>query len=379
MALFKEGTLFRSIGDFFRDLPEELSEWLDDIDLSDIGEGIENNYTGNRDQENWQEEHGLAQDQFDYQKELNEKIMEREDTAIQRKVADMEAAGINPMAMFMGGGGSGASAAPLRVGGSRGGGSRTRGSGQLSAVVSLAQMDSQIALQKAHADLMNAQAGKVRQETTLAPGYFELESQRIAAAVREADSRILRNGEERELAHVRRWMTESEIDLNEARRAESEARRVLLAAETELTGVEADAARARILVMTAQVTHYESIVEEVGEKARRLQYDTDWYQRFNIPTNIGFDAAFRLMAATAANTLNALDDRERRLASELDQGKVQGEVQGFLREIHPQATGRMRVNEQGFAEFEVDLDGLGLQWFDISDARREGNQVMPAH
>lgn len=50
----------------------------------------------------------LQTQQFEYQKELNEKVMEREDNAFQRQRADLEAAGFSPL-MITGG----ASATPL--------------------------------------------------------------------------------------------------------------------------------------------------------------------------------------------------------------------------------------------------------------------------
>lgn len=55
-----------------------------------------------------QENFDLAKDQFEYQKELNTILMEREDTAWQRSVADLKAAGLSPLAAT-----SGASASPL--------------------------------------------------------------------------------------------------------------------------------------------------------------------------------------------------------------------------------------------------------------------------
>lgn len=59
----------------------------------------------------------FSQDQFDYQKALNQQIMDREDTAIQRRVSDAEAAGINKYAVA----GQGASASNLSTfGGSMG-------------------------------------------------------------------------------------------------------------------------------------------------------------------------------------------------------------------------------------------------------------------
>lgn len=44
-----------------------------------------------------QQNFGLQQNQFDYQKRLNALQMEREDNAIQRQVADLQAAGFSPL------------------------------------------------------------------------------------------------------------------------------------------------------------------------------------------------------------------------------------------------------------------------------------------
>lgn len=55
-----------------------------------------------------QQNFDLSKEQFEYQKELNNTLMEREDTAWQRTIADLQAAGLSPLAAT-----SGASAAPL--------------------------------------------------------------------------------------------------------------------------------------------------------------------------------------------------------------------------------------------------------------------------
>lgn len=53
--------------------------------------------------------YGLQSEAFDYQKDLNERIMQREDTAIQRRMADARAAGVNPYAVVGQGAGAGGS------------------------------------------------------------------------------------------------------------------------------------------------------------------------------------------------------------------------------------------------------------------------------
>lgn len=84
-----------------------------------VGTGIANtvvNYKNNKLQsEAYSFNKEMAEKQFAYQQALNNKLMEREDNAIQRRVADMEKAGINPVLAA----GSGASASAGSVGGSQ--------------------------------------------------------------------------------------------------------------------------------------------------------------------------------------------------------------------------------------------------------------------
>lgn len=53
----------------------------------------------------------LSKEQFEYQKQLNQMTMDREDTAFQRQVADLKAAGLSPLMVA----GNGAAASPLNI------------------------------------------------------------------------------------------------------------------------------------------------------------------------------------------------------------------------------------------------------------------------
>jgi hypothetical protein len=56
-------------------------------------EGVERDKAHSR----WKEEMGFAKEQFEYQKTQNDLMRDREDNAMQRKVKDMEAAGLNKL------------------------------------------------------------------------------------------------------------------------------------------------------------------------------------------------------------------------------------------------------------------------------------------
>ena len=61
--------------------------------------------------------YGMFKENLDYQKALNEQIMQREDTSYQRTVADMRKAGLNPLTMsgLNGSGGNIANVEPYKL------------------------------------------------------------------------------------------------------------------------------------------------------------------------------------------------------------------------------------------------------------------------
>lgn len=70
--------------------------------FTNIRDGIKNvwnNLTGQTSKEIAEKNFNLQQEQFDYQKQLNELMMEREDTAYQRAVKDAQAAGLSALSV----------------------------------------------------------------------------------------------------------------------------------------------------------------------------------------------------------------------------------------------------------------------------------------
>lgn len=284
MPIFEYGkgpvrNVLRGIGDGVRSAIDDIPAHM---------EGSLNNFTGNRDYQ-------LAVDQFDYQKDLNQTIMDREDTAMQRKVADMEAAGINPMAMFMGSGGSGASASPLRTSG----GSVQRGSPGagvakgIGTALQIAQFDADIAIKRAQADMLKAQTSKLTQDVEYRPREFELESERVKGYVAQVQSTIERNGSDVALNRVREDAERANIDLREAQAHTEGARQALFSSQTELTKASTSRENQQVLVLAAQVEYYNETSDKLRAEVARLEHDTDWYRSRGLPTNIGFDQLTR--------------------------------------------------------------------------------------
>ena len=71
-----------------------------------------NNFTGKTSKDIAEKNYNLQREQFDYQKQLNDLMMEREDTAYQRAVKDAQAAGLSASSVSGGAAAAGASSAP---------------------------------------------------------------------------------------------------------------------------------------------------------------------------------------------------------------------------------------------------------------------------
>ena len=160
----------------------------------------------------------LQNRQFDYQKELNNTQMEREDTAIQRAVADFRAAGFSPLAAI---GTSGASSSPLSSAGASSinaaqyevGGINTAAgqyadfAKQYSALAYEAQQNysnnrSQLA-EKHNADILASRITLAKMRQDLRLGYGNLATQLFNSVVNAKNSRIQNEYIEEQLNYLK--------------------------------------------------------------------------------------------------------------------------------------------------------------------------------
>jgi hypothetical protein len=170
--------LFEGLGDAFQNFKVGVGEEIRNmvgtfrsaIDGSYEGDhayfnllqGAANKFTGNRDQYNWERS-------FLDQQSENDIARSREDTAIERRVADMEAAGLNPMMLASGQMGPAASsrgsAAPAR-------GSQGSASG-IQLAMAIAQLEKDLSLKDSQKALLDAQADATRGGETRAEDLHE--------------------------------------------------------------------------------------------------------------------------------------------------------------------------------------------------------------
>lgn len=204
MPIFEYGRgpirdILRTGGDLIRGL--ELPQQDQLSDLSQFGlrniSGLLNQYTGHQDQQNL------------------ETTWHREDTAIQRQIADAEAAGINPMALFPGSPG-----APTSSSGS----TQPRASA-LAESMNLAQFDKRLELMDAQINNINtgsdlnlakvdserAGADKTNQEINFLSEYNPERLRQIAANIKNTEIRSQTEELRQEL--LKHNITQAEIDV----------------------------------------------------------------------------------------------------------------------------------------------------------------------
>lgn len=153
----------------------------------------------------------FQQSQFEYQKALNQTQMQREDTAIQRQVADSRAAGISPLAGL-----SGAASAPLtsaeapqngmQYQGYQAQGWQAQGDGPLGLfkdLISLKSANTQAAQQVKDAQLTDAGITRQKIENSFLGAKMDAEIQNLAAQIRKT------NGESAAQEFLNKWNNET--------------------------------------------------------------------------------------------------------------------------------------------------------------------------
>ena len=254
-------------------------------DIQAFGEG----YTGERIAKKNLE---FQKEQFEYQKQLNERQMQREDTSYQRKVADMVAAGFNPI---LAASGPGEPSSPLRAAnapqlGDYSGGIR-QGIGSILSLISMkkdfAMKDAEIALLTANKDKVEAEAAGIKTENDYRDEYLRARNENL-----DLDNRLKSGTLDYNIR-----LAQSKLSLSQQEQLVKGFEIILAKDKHALNQIDYEI---QVLVKEGKLTEnqilgkrLELLTTEVLQKSLDYSnslWDTDYYHGINLP--VGFNSSW---------------------------------------------------------------------------------------
>jgi hypothetical protein len=323
--------LFQGDGNIFSNLSSNASAiasgtYEGSSMFGNIAQGFLNNYTGNRDQANL------------------DITREREDSAIQRQVADAEAAGINPMALVGSGMGAPTSGAP-----------NTQGrQDPVKAAMSIAQFDKQMAIMDAQANSLNAAADKSRADADYTRGpQSDLTRVQIDKVISDVDVNRARvdqifqdisTAESQRLLNVaQRMAAEANVDLTEARTVTEGFQARFVEAGIDQRRAEILAIASHIELVKAQTEYQRAMAMSVDEQRR-------WMSDNGLPPNASLPKEV-VIAAMVKNAVFGSDDS--------GNGSNNGRVSG----------GKLSTVEQLMRDAGIESEDNGVRVTEDDDGR----------